>query len=216
MNRKILALVAAPLLLVPSLAYPVAQEEEELDPPESWQVRTDQGGHGAAGDLYFVEMPPGWHITTGPSGILYDPSNTASGSYRIEMEVFLFDPGRRREGFGLIFGGAGLEGDGQAYSYFLIRRDGSFLIKTRDGDGTSTVHGWTPHDAILTWEEREQGGATANNLIAVEVGGEAVTFFVNGEEVVSVPASDLHTDGIFGIRANHGLNLHVSKLERSG
>ena len=59
----------------------------------------------AHGTVSFVDMPPGWHITTGPSVILYDPARTATGAYRVRSESFLFDPGTRREGYGLLIGG---------------------------------------------------------------------------------------------------------------
>ncbi len=45
--------------------------------------------------------------------------------------------------YGLFVGGQDLEGDDQKYLYFLIRRSGEFLIKTRAGDETSVVHPWT-------------------------------------------------------------------------
>ena len=31
-------------------------------------------------------MPPGWHTTTGPAAIIYNPENTAKGQYRLESE----------------------------------------------------------------------------------------------------------------------------------
>ena len=43
--------------------------------PAGWHVRAD--GAAAHGTVSFVDMPPGWHITTGPSVILYDPARTA-------------------------------------------------------------------------------------------------------------------------------------------
>lgn len=191
---------------------PVAAQEEEPAPPEGWIVRTDGGGHGG-GDMDFMDMPPGWHITTGPSAILYDPGRTAEGTFRVESEVFLFDPGRRNEGFGIFIGGADLDGDGQAYTYFLVRRDGSVLVKRRDGAGTSTLHGWEPHDAVVTWEERGDDAATARNVLAIESRGGELAFFVNGEEVHRMSAEGQHVDGVVGLRVNHGLNLHVSSLE---
>lgn len=198
-------------LLVAGAAESLAQEEKPA-PPEGWLVRTDDGGHGG-GDLAFMDMPPGWHITTGPSGIFYHPEMTASGSYRVESEVFLFDPGRRNEGFGIFIGGADLDGDAQAYTYFLMRRDGSVLVKRRDGAGTSNMMGWTKQDAVVTWEERGDEAATAKNVLAAEVGGGEMAFFVNGVEVFRGPSDGQHVDGVVGLRVNHGLNLHFSSLE---
>jgi len=36
---------------------------------------------------------------------------------------------------------------------------------------------------------------------------------VNGQEVATLPRADLAVDGVVGIRVNHALNLHVSRLE---
>ncbi len=183
--------------------------------PGGWLVRTDQGGHGA-GDLEFVDMPPGWHITTGPAGIFYDPDKTASGSFRIESEMFLFDPGPRNEAYGMFIGGRDLDGAGQVYTYFLIRRDGSVLVKRRDGAETSTMLGWTSHDAVVTWEGRGEDETTAKNVLSIEATASQLIFGVNGDEVFRTARDGQHADGIVGLRVNHGLNLHFSSLEVTG
>jgi hypothetical protein len=40
-----------------------------------------------------------------------------------------------------------------------------------------------------------------------------VDFMINGTKVASRPRADLAVDGVVGLRVNHNLNLHVSKLE---
>ncbi len=184
----------------------VAQEQKR---PVDWKVRFDRANAKDA-DLSFVDMAPGWHITTGPAGILYNPANASEGEFRIKSKIFLFDPGRRhREAYGIFFGGQNLDGDGQAYSYFLIRDTGEFLIKVRKGGTTETVVAWTATDALA----RHPGGdARVENSIAVECGSETVDFFINGEKVTSVPRRNLDVDGIVGLRVNHALNLHVAEL----
>ena len=71
---------------------------------------------------------------------------------------------------------------------------------------------WTEHPAIVSWEGRGEG-ATAKNVLAIEVRGDEVAFFVNDQEVARVPRADVDTDGIVGLRVNHGLNLHVTSLD---
>jgi hypothetical protein len=203
--RLALVLFALPLLATPL----VAQDSER---PADWKVRFDRPA--AESDLYFVSMPPGWHVTTGPAAILYDPSQTATGEYRVESEIFLF-PGDRREGFGVFIGGADLEAENQSYLYFLIRKDGRYLIKHRAGSETHVVVPWTAHDAIV---KHEGGDDQAKNVLAIECGSEQVDFFVNGEKVNSLPRAQMNVDGIVGLRVNHGLNIHVTSLavERGG
>jgi hypothetical protein len=198
------------LLLFAVLAAPLAGQDFER--PADWKVRFDRSGQTEADLESFVEMPPGWHITTGPSGIFWDPGLTASGNFRIEMEVFLFDPGQRREAFGMFFGGSDLEGANQAYTYFLIRNGGESIIKERAGAETPTVQPWTPGEGILSYADRGDD-ASVKNVLAVECGSETVRFFVNGDEVGSVARSEIPTDGIVGVRVNHALNLHISRLE---
>ena len=181
--------------------------------PAGWHVRLDRPDRGTADQVMFTEMAPGWHVTTGPAALLHHPDSTASGSYRLEADVFLFDPGERREGYGLFFGGRDLEGVGQQYTYFLLRRDGSWLVKTREGDETAVVRDWTQHEAVNDWEGRAEGEQTVRNRLGVEVGADEVVFFVNDTELTRIPRDQLPpTDGIFGLRVNHSLNLHVTSL----
>ena len=181
--------------------------------PAGWLVRLDRADRGSADEVMFTEMAPGWHITTGPASLLYHPDSTATGNYHLESNVFLFDPGERNEGYGVFFGGSGLEGPDQVYTYFLLRQDGRFLIKVRNGAGTSVVRDWTSHPAIRTWAGRAAGEATVENRLIVHVEGSDALFIVNGAVVAQVPRSELPaTDGAFGLRVNHALNLHVSSL----
>jgi hypothetical protein len=194
----------APAFLALSLAAAPAMAQE-LERPSDWEVRFDRPA--SESDLYFVSMPPGWHITTGPSGILYNPAEVARGEFRVESEISLF-PGERLEGFGVFLGGQNLETDNQKYLYFLIRKDGSYLIKDRAGSETHVIVPWTMHDAIV----KQEGDEQAKNVLAVECGAAQVDFFVNGEKVNSVPRAETEVDGIVGLRVNHGLNIHVTSL----
>ena len=198
------------VVLTPALPLAAAAQEDALPPPEGWFARTDHGGDGVEA---MQQMPPGWHVTTGPAGIFYHPDTTASGDFRVESTVFLFDPEGRSEGFGIFFGGTGLEGDDQAYTYLLVRQDGSVIVKRRDGRGTSTLLPWTKHEAVVTWAGRGEGAATAKNVLFVEAAGDEIVFGVNEAEVFRTAREGQHVDGVVGLRVNHGLNLHFSSLE---
>lgn len=186
--------------------------------PDGWTVRVD-GHAGAAapgmtaGDIVFVVMKPGWHITTGPAAIMYDPARTATGAYTLTSETFLFDPGTRREAYGVFIGGQHLDGDAQRYTYFVIRRSGEFLIRRRTGATTVDVKPWTPAAAIAKYDDRKPGQQTAKNVLQVTVTPDTATFLVNGTEVARVPARDIDTSGVVGLRVNHQLNIHVTSLD---
>ena len=196
--------------LVSLLAAPLSAQD--FHRPEDWRVRFDQVDATESELEMFVAMPPGWHVTSGPAAIYWDPASQAQGRFRVEMEVFLFDPGQRREAFGIFLGGRDLEGPGQAYTYFLIRNGGQFIVKERDGSEAPTVAPWTDHRAILSYDDRGED-ASVRNVLAVEANDERLRFFVNDTEVWSGPREDLPVDGTFGFRINHGLNVHVSRIE---
>jgi len=195
-------------LAVAVLAQPVAAQDEEFKRPDDWVVRFDRADADESA-LYFVSMPPGWHITTGPAAIFYDPTRVVDGQYNITSEVYLF-PGERKEAFGVFLGGQALDGAAQRYTYFLIRKDGQFLIKRRGGSETPTLHPWTEHSAIL---KHDGGEGTAKNVIEIHVRAREVHFLVNGETVASLPKSEVDTEGVVGLRVNHSRNLHVTNLE---
>jgi hypothetical protein len=211
--RKYLRVTLASTALLVLLGAPASGQD--LQRPDGWHVRFDHADATEADLEMFVAMPPGWHVTTGPAGTFWSPENTASGDFRIEMEVFLFDPGTRREAFGLFVGGQDLDGDAQEYSYFLLRNGGEYIVKRRQGADAPTLRPWTRHEAILNWADRG-GDASVKNVLAIEAHGGEVALMVNGAEVARMPRSEFPVDGIFGFRVNHGLNLHVSRLEVVG
>lgn len=190
-----------------------AQAGVEGERPAGWELRLDHPDRGSAEDVRLTTMSPGWHVTTGPAAILYDASNTASAPYRVEAELHLFDPGERREGYGIFIGGQDLQGNAQAYTYFLLRQDGRYLIKRRAGTETPTVTDWTEEPAINAWAEREEGESSVANTLTLDVGTDEVVFSVNGTEVARVPAADVDTDGTAGLRINHSLDVHVQRFE---
>ena len=203
---------SASLILSALLLFPLALSAQDADLPDGWQIRADRPGQDVS-EVAFVDMPPGWHVTTGPAVILWNPEMRAAGDFRAEMEVFLFDPEGRREAFGMFVGGQDLAGDGQRYTYFLLRDGGQFIVKSREGADAPTLVEWTSHDAIQSFADRDEGDSSVRNVLALEAEGDEVRFLVNGQEVATLPREGLVLDGVVGMRVNHRLNLHVSRLE---
>ena len=63
----------------------------QLKTPAEWQWRTDgpatlmtAGTEPTDTQLYFVAMPPGWHVTTGPGSLLYHPEYAGRGNFAVE------------------------------------------------------------------------------------------------------------------------------------
>lgn len=173
---------------------------------DGWQARLDSG-RGDVNDLMFMPMGGGFHVTTGPHAIFWNPSNTGSGTYTVSASFAQTKPSSHPNSFGLFIGGQELDGAGQAYTYFLIREDGQFLIKKRMGADTENISdGWTRSDAVNTLDDNGR----ARNELSVEVGASNIRFLSNGTELASVPKAGLSVDGVAGVRFSHQLDVHVA------
>jgi hypothetical protein len=178
-----------------------------------WQLRPDEGHTDLTG-FSFVEMRPGWHLTTGRfSGIVFHPERTGVGTYEAVATIAQFPVSPQRlEGYGSFVGGKDLIGPTQEYTYFLIRHDGRYLIKVRRGTSTTTLTDWTPSSAIRTLPADAAASTSVSNTLTVRVAADSVSFLINGTQVARVASAGLPLTGVAGIRANHGVNLHVSDL----
>lgn len=173
--------------------------------PSGWRVRTDRGETSPeAVDLVATEG--GVRVRPGPRAVYWDPETTATGTYRARATFHrLNDPGP--EAYGLFVGGRDLQAEGQDYLYFLVRGDGSYLVKHRAGAETHTLVEWTEHSAVRGGSA--SGGAVTNTL-AVESGPDTVRFLVNGTEVERLErAPMLNSDGQVGVRVNHRLDVRI-------
>lgn len=191
----------------------VAPAVETTGIPAGFAVRLDRDGADVT-EFSVMEDGAAHHFQTGPAGIFYEESGMASGDYTVTATFTEIEaPADHREGMGLIIGGTDLQGPGQAYSYFLVRADGNYLIKRRDGSNTSNVtDGWIESSAVAM----ATGTADITNALTVQVEGDQTHFSINGEEVEVVPTSELLTDGIWGYRINHNLNVRVTDTDYEG
>jgi hypothetical protein len=146
-------------------------------------------------------------VVTGPHTILWPAAAQALEPPYTVRATFEKRHGRLHEGYGILFGGSGLEGPeaGQVYSYFLVRGDGSYLVKRRQGAETPVVRDWTQQAALN--RDREETGRP--NELEVRVDTAEVAFRVNGTEVARVPAGELSVRGLAGIRTAHEVSLVV-------
>lgn len=177
--------------------------------PEGWEVRTDPGQTSPEA-VDFVATDDGYRVRPGPRAIYWDPGMTTEGTYRFSATFQHFNEPSPPEAYGVFVGGRDLQSPEQDYLYFLIRRDGKFLVKHRAGDETHTLTDWTGHDAVETGPA-EQGSPL--NTLVVESREDAVRFLVNGTEVQRLErAPMLSTDGQAGVRVNHKLDVRFTDL----
>jgi hypothetical protein len=172
--------------------------------PSGWKGRLDSDDKSLAG-VKAAQMGGGVHFMTGPAGIYYKPADKMTGTYETHATFTQMEPAAHPEAYGLFIGGADLDGASQKYTYFIVRQDGKYMIKRRNGNDTPTVTDWTDSTAI----KKADSSGKMSNTLAIEVGKDKVRFLVNGTEVSSVDAAKVDTAGTAGLRVNHNLNLHV-------
>jgi hypothetical protein len=180
--------------------------------PKGWKLRVDRSMSAsdpdAAGDIKFVEVGSGFHATNPQAAVYWNPANTAIGNYTLKGTFKLVRTGGHSEYYGLIFGGSGLDGPAQSYTYFMVEQDGTWLIKSRNGSSTAQVaSSGSPSDAV----KKADASGTSTNALEVRVMPDKVEFVVNGKVVNTTPKSGqaVKTDGIYGIRINHMLEVQV-------
>ena len=183
--------------------------------PKDWKMRVDRSTSASdpdgSGEIKFVTMESGFHATNPKAAVYYNPANKATGAYTLKASFKLMKPSGHANYYGLVFGGSNLDGAQQNYLYFVVAQNGTWLIKGRDGDATSNVAPKTPNDAV---KKPDAEGQSVNEL-EVRVGEDKVDFVVNGTVVHSAPKSGAlaKTDGIYGIRVNHLLEVHIDGLK---
>ena len=178
--------------------------------PDGWSARTD--GDAGTAEVKVVRMGKGIHVTLGPAIILYRAGASGNGPLHTLATFTQTRETSHPEGYGLFYGGRALEGAAQSYTYFLVRGDGSYLIKRRHGDETSNItEGWVPSPAVHKLNVK----GTATNLLEIDHKRDPskVVFMVNGQPVHTLDAKATAVDGIVGIRANHHLDLHVDGFD---
>jgi hypothetical protein len=208
MYRKVIAFAFAGLVAMPLVAQA----------PDGWQMRVDRSTNAADPDdvpeVKFVAMGRGFHFTSGPAAVLWKPADTATGAYTVKGNFRLVKPSGHNNYYGLVFGGGDLSGPSQNYLYFLVGQNGTFIVKHRAGDATThDVQVRTAHDAI----KKPDSTGSSTNALEVRVGADKVDYVVNGTVVHSTPKSGMtaRTDGIWGVRINHQLEVHFDGISVS-
>jgi hypothetical protein len=181
--------------------------------PEGWRMRVDRSEQGEdpddRPDLQVVTRGKGFQVAGGPAGTFWQPSQTVTGNYTAKATFTLNKPSGHTNYYGLIFGGSDLEGAKQAYTYFLVAQDGTYIIRKRTGTTVTDVQKNTPHAAV----KRPDAGGQSTNALEVRVAGNTVSYVVNGTVVHTSPKSAVTTDGSVGVRVNHQLDVLVEDFQ---
>ena len=183
--------------------------------PKGWMVRADRSTSASdpdgAGTIKFVTMGAGFHATNPQAAVYWNPANTMTGAYTVKGTFTLVKPSGHTNYYGLVFGGSDLDNAKQSYTYFLVAQDGTWLVKRRNGDtATDNVLPKAASDAV----KKPGADGKSTNALEVRVGADKIEYIVNGTVVGSTPkgAQAPKTYGVYGIRVNHLLEVHIDGL----
>jgi hypothetical protein len=182
--------------------------------PKGWMLRVDRSTTAsdpdAPGAIKLVPMGPGFRATAPQAAVFWNPANTATGNYTLKGTFSLIKSTGYLEYYGLAFAGSNLEAAGQEYLYFVITDDGTWLIKRRTGAATQEVAARTASTAV----KKPDANGTCTNALEVHVMADKIDFLVNGTVVKTLPKTGpaAKTDGVYGMRINHHLEVQVDGL----
>ena len=212
-------LVAAPLATF-AAASPAAAPAASA--PTGWKqhldASTDASDPDAAGEVKIVNAGTGFHIETPVAAVFWHPTNQATGNYTLKGEFVLNKPSTHQNFYGFVFGGSGLEGASQKYTYFMVAQTGAWIAKTRNGATTAPaftgIVGASRTGAVINTNvvKMPVGNGKSTNIVEIRVQSDKVDFAINGTVVHSAPKAGLVTDGIWGLRSNHILDIGVDHI----
>ena len=229
-------LVAAAAVLLPALAMaqatpPKPSEAEDKDravagggvkvPGWTGKVDSKSAAQGRTlNDSKFEQQGDAIHMAIGPAAYYYNPANTVKGDFTVKATFT--EPKQdfsHPHPMGLFIGGSKLGTADQALMYCVAYRNGTFLIRRFNGDTVTQVVPKTPNDAV---HKAATPADPVTQEIAWVVKGGKADCLINGTSVWSSPVADLvgagkleSTDGVWGIRVSHNMDLSVAKMGAS-
>lgn len=167
-------------------------------------------------DSRFAAAPGGFRLSVGPAGFFWNDANRAAGDYQVTAT---FQEHKMRTShphpYGIFIGGADLESETETLLYCIVYGDGTLAVKTFHGAKVTTLVEREPSDAI----HKADASGEATNRIGWRVQGGTASCLVNGTAVKSFdraaivgPDKLVSTDGLYGIRSSHNLELTVTGL----
>jgi hypothetical protein len=179
--------------------------------PAGWSLRLDRA-NAKREEVNFASMGKGLHVTTGPAAVFTNPANTATGPFAFGASFTQMKAPTHPEAYGLMWAGKNLDADGVTYLYYIIRGDGKYMVKHRaNATDVHTITDWTESAAIV----KQDAAGKATNALEVRVAKDSVRLFANGKPVAAYDAKVMSDNaGLFGIRVNHNLDVHVEGFGR--
>ena len=177
--------------------------------PAGWMGRTDRATDKLT-DAKFVAMGSGYHATSGPAAIYWNPKTITSGPFTATTTVTQTKAPTHPEAYGLFFMGKDLDAPTQSYMYFIVRGDGKFMVNHRAGAEVHKIIPWTENAAVV---KADANGKATNKLTVDATKTDSLRLLLNDKQVAALPVSQLgNGQGIVGLRVNHNLDVHIGDL----
>jgi hypothetical protein len=170
-------------------------------------------------DSKFASEGGALRLSIGPAAYYWNDANTASGDYQVkatfkEHKMAASHP----HSYGIFIGGADLASDTEKLVYCIVYGNGTYSVKTFNGPKVTTLVDRAAHDAL---KKADANGESVNE-IGWQVKGDDASCMVNGVAVKTFKKAELvgpdkiaSTDGVYGIRVSHNLELTVSGLAKN-
>lgn len=177
--------------------------------PDGYLAQFDMPNASVRDVSYTADGSGRWEVRTGPAHILYSLKDTAQNSYIVTATIEQLEKPMHPEAYGVFIGGSSLDvASKQRYTYFLVRGDGKFMVKVRDGANARTITDWTSHPAV----PQQDAAGKAVYGIKIEVDGKGAKVSVNGRPVTTISPKSGPFDGVAGVRINHNLHVMVTPV----
>ena len=224
------SLVSAAVLAA-TLAVPAAAQDASKAvagggiTAQGWMGKVDpreaQGG-GKIEDTKMVTMGQGFHVTTGPAAVYWNPANTASGNYTVEAtftERQFMGLNDHAHPYGIFIGGNNMGTDNQALLYCAAYGNGNFIVRGF-GPAAFAMNGGRQGQASDVVNRAAAKGEPVTQKIALKVSADKVECLINDKVAGTYPRADLIVpgklstlDGIYGVRFGHNTDAHIAGLK---
>lgn len=188
---------------------------------KGWQGKVDAAAAKQGktiNDSKFEEKAGALHISAGSASTYWNPANTAAGDYTVsatftEPKIAAGHP----HPYGVFIGGSKLDTDQPSYVYCVAYGNGDALVRGFSDGTVVTFTKRAPHAAVAKAAE----GGSVTQTIAWTVKGSRAECSINGTVVAGFDKAELvgagklaSTDGVYGIRAAHNVDIVVSNLTK--
>ena len=219
-------LITASVLAI-AIAVPAALIAQEADRKvagggitvKGWQGKIDAGAAKKGltiNDSKFAGDGKTLNLTVGPAASYWNPANTVSGDYTVkatfaEPKISADHP----HPYGIFIGGSKLDTDEQNLLYCVAYSDGTFLVRGFSGGKVFNPAKRGPHAAV----KKAGADGSVTQDIAWTVKGDRAECSINGQMVAGFNKADIvgpgkleSTDGVYGLRVSHNVNVNVTGL----